>query len=116
MTSDELKKRFPNASVAFLAANSGAAAALERDARPEPLATHEVQKVRAGKVRVCITSRRVRLADPDGLCEKYFLDCCRYAGLITGDTAREIELETRQEKVSKGECEETLIEIYEVTL
>lgn len=115
MNQDELKRLYPRASASFLAANSGQAPAVECHARLEPLAAHEVQEKRATKVLVRIISRRRRLADPDGLCEKYFLDCCRYAGLIAGDTARDISLETRQEKVGSKEPEETVIEIYETT-
>lgn len=63
------------------------------------------------RIHVCVTSRRVRLIDPDNLCAKYFVDCLRYAGFIPEDNADAITLEVRQEKVSKKD-EETVIEIF----
>lgn len=62
------------------------------------------------RVRVRVVSFRSRLCDPDNLCPKYFVDCLRYAGLITDDTPELITLEVSQVKVKRGE-ERTEIEI-----
>ena len=114
MTPEQLKAKFPNASADFIAANSRTPAALESNSGDAPLAPRQVQKGRARKILVSVTSYRRKLADPDGLCEKYFLDCCKYAGFIPDDSPTEIELVTKQKKVSKGEPEETVIELFEL--
>lgn len=62
---------------------------------------------------VSIESRRRRLTDPDNLIGKFLVDSLRYAGLIHGDSANEIEYKIMQTKV-KLPCEEaTIIEIEE---
>ncbi len=91
--------------------HTGTTAALERNPFHVPLAASEVQEKRTGKVHVRVSSVRKRLADPDGLCEKFVLDCCRYAGLIADDSADDITLETTQRKAAKGEEEHTEITI-----
>lgn len=111
MNPNQIKSLFPNASKSLIlcnAADSGPSPALERGAGDEPLAACQIQKEGAGRVHVRITSRRKRLSDPDGLCAKYFLDCCRYCGWIADDSAAHITLETTQEK---SKVEETIIEI-----
>ena len=113
MNEHELKRRFPNASPAFLAANCGTPAVVERAPEPRPLAASEDARAIAGRVLIRITSRRRRLIDPDNVSAKAVIDCLRYAGILADDTAEHVSLETRQEKVGKGEREETLIEIYE---
>jgi hypothetical protein len=55
---------------------------------------------------------RRRLLDEDNLCEKYHVDCCRYAGLIPGDSPAEIQIQTRQRKAARGEEEHTQIDIF----
>jgi hypothetical protein len=52
---------------------------------------------------VVITSFRERLIDPDNLCPKYFIDGLRYAQLLPGDSAREIDLVLRQTACEKGQ-------------
>lgn len=64
---------------------------------------------------VRIKSRRKRLLDEDNLCEKFAVDCCRYAGLLPDDAPGETKIEISQEKVGKEEREETLIEIFDLT-
>ena len=59
-----------------------------------------------------VTSIRKRLADEDGLCEKYFVDLCRYAGIIPDDAPGVCKIQTGQRKAEKGEEEHTLIEIF----
>jgi hypothetical protein len=113
MTDDELKRilaRNPALSVG----DPRSIAAPKRGPGNGPLAAPQAQKAATGKLHVRITSRRVRLADPDGLFGKYLLDCCRYAGWLIDDSAEHISYETRQEKVAKKEAEETLIEIFQL--
>lgn len=113
MTHEELErllKRNPSLSVGC----AGPVAAPQRSPSNGTLAAAQAQKAAAGKLHVRITSRRVRLADPDGLFGKYLLDCCRYAGWLIDDSAIHISYETRQEKVAKKEAEETLIEIHQL--
>lgn len=116
MNPHELKRRFPNASPSFLAKNSGAVAVVERALEDWPLAACEDAKPIAGRVLVRFTSRRRRLIDPDNISVKASLDCLRRAGILANDTAEHVSLETRQEKVGKGEREETVVEIFEMTL
>ena len=89
----------------------GPVAPLEPNPRHAPLAESQVQKRAAGKIHVRIVSHRKKLGDADGLCIKYVLDCCRYAGWIKDDTTEDITLETSQQKTAKGEEERTILEI-----
>jgi len=91
--------------------NTGTIAALERDPSDAPLEAKEVQRRTDGRFIVRVTSVRKRLADEDGLCEKYVLDCCRYAGLIPDDSPELCKVETSQRKAAKGEEEHTQITI-----
>lgn len=116
MSPDEIKTRFPNASRAFIAANSEACC---RSQSPQPKPTDgdeplaEVPRAQGHGQRyaVCITSFRSRLLDPDNLCAKYFVDCLRYAGLISDDTACVMDYRIRQEKAEKKELQRTEITI-----
>lgn len=63
---------------------------------------------------VRVTSCRRRLIDEDNLCEKFVVDCCRYAGLVPSDSPSQTRIEAHQRKVGKEEEEHTLIEIFEV--
>lgn len=64
---------------------------------------------------VRITSVRGRLIDEDNLCEKYVVDCCRYAGLLPGDGPGQTKIETAQRKVGEGEEEHTVVEVFEIS-
>lgn len=90
---------------------TGTAAKLERAPINAALAAPQAESRNPDRVFVRVTSIRKRLLDPDNLCEKYHLDCCRYAGLIRGDTEAEISLKTDQRKAAKGEEERTEIQI-----
>jgi hypothetical protein len=122
---EDLKKRFPNASPAFLAANldvqvpdqTGRApqsSEPERPVRNDTLATksRKVGHAKRGGVRyrVSVVSFRTRLIDPDNLTPKYFIDAARYAGLIPDDSAEHIELSVTQKKDSKNPRTEITIE------
>lgn len=121
---------FPNASPDFLARNPQLSLPQERQRSEEGdaasvcavmercVAAPTVGKAgpKGGDTRrflVRITSYRRRLIDQDNLCEKYVVDCCRYAGLLPGDGPGQTEIEVRQFKAGKEETERTLIEIFE---
>lgn len=111
--------KFANASQSFLRLNphlddTGTPPKLERSAGDGALETPQTKGGNQGRVFVRVTSIRKRLLDPDNLCEKYHLDCCRYAGLLRDDTAAEISLKTDQRKARKGEEEHIEIEIMEL--
>lgn len=60
---------------------------------------------------VRVTSRRRNLLDQDNLCEKFHVDCLRYAAIIPSDAPTETRIEVTQEKVGKGEAEEIIIQV-----
>ncbi len=119
LSAKALLKRFPNASKSFLssnanfdARNTGAAPVMECNPGDEPLETGRRKSPMAERVLVRVTSVRRRLLDEDNLCEKYTVDCCRYAGLLRGDEPEKTKIEVRQRKAEKGEQEKTVIEIF----
>ena len=77
----------------------------------ESLAADEVQERDPKRVFVRITSVRKRLLDEDNLCEKYHVDCCRYAGLLHGDEPGKTSIKATQRKAGKKEGEFVVIEI-----
>lgn len=83
---------------------------MERHPCHEPLEAVQAQAPDTGRILVRVTSFRRRLLDEDNLAEKYFVDCCRYAGLIASDAPDKTSIEVRQVKVKAGE-EGTLIEV-----
>jgi len=122
MNPHTIKRLFPNASQATIAANAqdygkphvdsaGTIAKLERDTFTRSLAEGEVEKADTRRVHIRFISVRQRLCDPDNLCEKFLLDCLRNCGAISGDEPDKITLETTQRKTAKGEEEHTQITI-----
>ena len=117
MTPYELKARFPNASDAFISANCDrvddprSAPELERSVRTGALVARQVKEANSQRFLVSVESVRRRLLDEDNLCEKYHVDCCRYAGLLPGDSPAQVSIETTQRKATKGEEEHTVITI-----
>ena len=79
--------------------------------RHEPVGEEEAEGGTVRRSVVRITSRRIRLLDPDNLCPKYHIDALRYAGIIEDDTAKHIEVICRQEKVKTRKEEKTIIEV-----
>lgn len=79
-----------------------------------PLEKVQVQTGSSGRVLIRVTSVRKRLADEDGLCEKYHVDCLRYAGVIQNDDPGKAKIETSQRKAEKGEEEFTRIEVFQL--
>ncbi len=61
-----------------------------------------------------VTSHRLRLLDEDNLCEKFVVDCCRYAGLIPTDSPDKAKIEVGQVKVGIKAAEKTVIEIIPI--
>lgn len=134
MNPDEIKRLFPNASKSLVEANAGNPLIQKQEERPRsqagdptsgrsklercsPTTAVGQSKAKRGdspRLLVRVTSVRRRLIDEDNLCEKYVLDCCRYAGLIPGDSPSEVRIETRQRKAAKGEDEVTVVEIHEL--
>lgn len=86
---------------------------MERNTGDEPLAKKKVQRPTGSRVLVRVTSVRKRLLDEDNLCEKYHVDLCRYAGVISGDEAGKTKIETAQRKAEKGEEEKVIIEVFQ---
>lgn len=116
LTRDELKRLYPNASASFLDSNATdtrTPAIVERDHAHEPLGSDQAEKKADGRFLVRVTSRRKRLLDWDNLCEKLYIDLCRYAGAIPEDSPKHVEIETKQIKVTK-EDEEVVIEIWKI--
>lgn len=105
---------FPNASPDLLSRNTRKASVVERDSVHEPLEAEKVQGSVGKRVLVRVESVRKRLLDEDNLCEKYHIDLCRYAGIISGDEADKTKIETSQRKAQKGEEEKIILTIYEI--
>lgn len=132
MNPDDIKRLFPNASRSVLAANldhpefPGIRASKQKEADdavcPELEPSNRVGILPKGKAKkadtrrflVRVTSIRSRLIDEDNLCEKFVVDCCRYAGLLPGDGPGQTKIEVSQRKVGKEEPESTLVEIFEL--
>jgi len=119
MTNEQLKSRFPRASESFLKANlpvrnTGKVAVVESSSSHAPLAKEKVQRPAGQRVLVRTSSFCKRLADEDGLCEKYHIDLLRYASIISGDSPDKCKIETCQFKVKKGEQEKIVIEVWEI--
>jgi hypothetical protein len=112
LSSHAISRLFPNASPDVLARNSRTPTKLERCVGDAPLEAGEVQDGTGGRVLIRVTSIRKRLLDEDNLCEKYHVDLCRYAGILSGDEAGKTKIEVRQVKAGKEEQERTLIEVF----
>jgi len=82
----------------------------------EPLAAPKGKEGHTGCVPVRVTSYRRRLLDLDNAVSKFFIDCCRYSGLIRQDTPDAIDFKVRQIKVKTREEERTEIEIGETAM
>lgn len=112
-TQMNLRELFPHASKDFLKLHNldrvPLSPELERAPRPRPLATPQGQDGHPDRVLVRVVSHRRRLLDEDNLAEKYFVDCCRYAGLISGDSPGQAKIEVCQVKVATKADERTEI-------
>lgn len=84
--------------------------------RKKALETGSEGKAPRPGLRHCrFTLRRLKLLDVDAKYAsiKNVLDCLTIAGIIRGDREGEITLEVIQEKVTKGDVETTVIEVFE---
>jgi hypothetical protein len=92
--------------------HSGQAPVVEPSAVHEPMGKTKAQAHNPARVLVRVTSVRRRLLDEDNLCEKYHVDCCRYAGIIHGDEPDKTRIEVAQRKAAQGEEEHTVVEVF----
>ncbi len=98
--------------------DSGEVNDLESNSGDGSLDSKKLQVGYSGKVRIRITFYRRRFADYGEECsravsEKALIDCLVYAGLIEGDSGKEIWLEDGgQKKVESNEEEKTVIELF----
>lgn len=123
MTPETIKRLFPNASKTFIKENEtqadlyledlGQAPVVEPDPRPRSLAKGKAQGADTARFLVSVKSFRRRLLDEDNLCEKYHVDCLRYAGVIPDDTPDRTSIEVSQEKVSSKEHERIEITVHQ---
>lgn len=121
----DLGSLFPNASQTFLRLNglapatssllhpkpTSAAPIVERRPRARALGKKKDEGSNPVRFLVRVTSFRIRLLDEDNLCEKYHVDCCRYAGVLPDDAPAQTRIEVRQEKVRSKEQERIEIAI-----
>ena len=129
MNADELRKHFPRATDDFVAADAddgtaGPTGVQRRSRRPAPklernlgdgaMGAVQVQAGLGGRFLVRVKAYRCRLLDEDNLCEKYHVDLCRYAGILSSDAPGTAKIEVSQEKVGSKEREFVLIEIYRI--
>jgi hypothetical protein len=121
VTTDELKKRFPNASEAFIEQNADDYRASRPLPDPKPKrnkaaalgSTEERETKGMGSTLVSFVGYRTRPLDPDNFAGsvKDLLDGLRHSGLIPGDEPWQIELATSQVKVRSRNEEKTVIRI-----
>lgn len=115
MTSNELRRLFPNHPESFIRRNSDSSEAQspkpEPIVRDEPVAEKNGEDRNSTRLHVRVTSYRRKLIDPDNLCPKYFIDCLRMAEYISDDSAKDITLQVEQFKVKTSGEERTEIEI-----
>lgn len=133
MNEQLIRKLFPGATASLFAANADdselpnkserrkgevneRSPELERNPRARTLGKSKAKDGNSKRLLVRVTSIRRRLIDEDNLCEKYVVDCCRYAGLLPGDGPGETKIEVGQRKAGKEEAEGTLIEIFDTAL
>lgn len=75
------------------------------------LATSGSQACYPGKLFVHVISYRRRLLDEDNLAIKFFIDCLRYAGILSDDSPDKVSSKASQVKVGKEEEEKTIIQV-----
>ena len=87
---------------------------LERTPGHEPLEARKAPRF-GSRVDIEFHSYRARLCDPDGVCAKYAIDALVRSGIISDDSAKEVnEVRYRQTKVKNHSEEKTEITITEV--
>ncbi len=120
MTRNEIIRRYPRASEAFIRANLSAGDPIpdtEQRQRPEALARRDEGEAPRPGLRHCrFTLCRKQLLDVDAkyASVKDILDFLAICRVIRGDKEGEITLEVNQRKIAKGEPERTIIEVFDV--
>jgi hypothetical protein len=109
-----IQQLFPNASKDFIARNSPQTAVVESDIGTPSLGEKKAERPNSSRFLVRVTSFRKRLLDEDNLCEKYHVDLCRYAGIISCDSPDKVKIEVGQKKIGSKEVEKTLVEVWEL--
>lgn len=115
MTPNEIKRRYPHASSAFIRANTDSHAEGQRKS-PQPqrspsdvaLVKDEDKKDDSKRITISYRVFRSRFCDPDNLLLKWHTDALRYEGLIKDDRYEDIEIRVQQFK-SKEEYVEIKI-------
>lgn len=120
---EALRKRFPNASEAFLARNSEPVAARPHPSIQEPAQGKTLDRAASGKdssgrchrsrVKIRVTVRAIRPCDYDNYHIKELQDVLVRAGILEDDSWDLLQGEVVSEKVDTIEQEGTLIEIFE---
>jgi hypothetical protein len=118
MTTNEIKRLFPNASASTIAANSSVVqdAQCERSPGDEHVGEDAAEGCYQGRYTVRITSYRRRLCDADNVFPKHFLDALVESTLLRGDSPKEIDLEVVQQRVNDPWDERTEIDISHATI
>lgn len=118
ITPNEFRRFFPQASRSASKRNGLENSSPPSPSKPEQIVQYKLggeiqgEKVNSGKVQIRIVSYRHRLLDEDDQCEKFFVDCCRYAGLIHSDSSDKACIpRSSQVKINKGEQQRVEIEI-----
>lgn len=122
MNPHAIRRLFPNASAATLAANAqdygdnhteSEIPNAEPQRHQAPALGEAATRAAQGMERACVrfVGRRVKPLDPDNFAAsvKDLLDGLRHAGVIAGDEPWRIKLECEQEKVAHYSEEETII-------
>jgi hypothetical protein len=119
VTRNEILRRYPNASAAFIRANvtHGSPPGPEPKQAVRPRAHGKVQGTQEDSPRysIRIIACRKRLIDPDNLCGKFFIDALRYAGVILEDTASVMDYSISQQKTQPGQEEYAIINIQRIS-
>jgi hypothetical protein len=89
-------------------------AVMESRPRPKQVGPRKIKEVDPRKFHVVVTNYRRRLLDEDNLCEKYVVDCVRYARIIPGDAPQTTHIEVRQCKVDSESDERVEVDISEL--
>lgn len=118
---NELRKRFPNASAAFIKLNAQTAGVRDRlqdpQQKPHPgqrgQGTHprKDQGPPSRRILVRITSLRTRLLDEDNLYVNSVVNALRHEGIIPDDDPRTVKIQVRQAQVLARDEERTIIEV-----
>lgn len=86
-------------------------AVMERSLKGRIQKKVSIKKAAPAQFFVRLTNYTRRLYDEDNICAKIYIDCCRYSGLVPGDSPAEVHCYVRQIQVStpaEERCELTV--------